>query len=849
MRKIALAIFILVFGLFFAPNNYLVNASDIDDSSNTLEFETIYTDNILEYMDLTNISKLAISEKYIAYSLNNNSIDIFNIETKSFNSITNFNGIKKMRFIGEKLLVATNEGIKVIDIISSTTADKFSLLPDIDFTNIQAIDFYTGSDIVYIGYVSNNTFYLNEYNLNLEPKTNPIKQVSSTEFENTYLMAVNDANAYIVTNESNPKMYTLHYEEKEEKPNSISLSLSYQVLDTFYYDDTEYILSFTKENLYLFDTGFNEIDKVTINPIENVTLEITDMDYFENKIYVADKKNTGAIQSYSINLDEEDILQSDEILICSKSKSTGRFNTSGGLIISGNNIFVADKGNNNIHIISDGKTTYINDFQSIITPHSPTLDENLNLYFVENNSNNSVIHKYRFNGTGYQFANKYDTVSTQKIGYISSSSAYQGVVYLLDYTNNTLLAITDKGLQIKATLSSTIALDSDSIIRVLNSTNQLVVYCKNKLYLLNTSGTILDDISTPIFTSITTDYYGVYGLSNDTIYSYSVDPESSTFTKLSNVTNEAFTTFSDISFDIANRVMFAFDSNRECLVKFTHTTIANPFNFYDFSEKEAIDSSSMLIPLQVKNNPIIYQYPHQIGMPYNADNTITTCLGIEELDNEYRVLFNFNKVLTSGFINKNNVIIEEIKEEQNEVIAINKKVPIYKYPTMLRYNNQAIQVGELDHKSVITVTSKFPINIDGKVFYTYEFDGKIGYIFNADIVLNDDRTISYLETSNATIKAIGVDDIEVYSEDLSDIVLHLNNNDRIYVAEYSQNGKYTKICYTDKNQNTIEGYILTEYIQMDKLDNTRIILIVIIAVSVLLLCTIVTAYLVIRKKK
>lgn len=849
MRKIALAIFILVFGLFFAPNNYMVNASDIA-SSNTLEIETIYTDNILEYKNLTNISKLAISEKYIAYSLNNTSIDIFNKETKTFNTITNFSSIKKMRFIGEKLLVATNDGVKKIDIISSSSADIYPLLPDIDFTGIQAIDFYVGNDIVYIGYVSNNTFFLNEYNLNLEPKTNPIKQVSSSDFEGTYLMAVNDVNAYIVTNEADPKMYSLHYEEKEEKPNSISLSLSYQVLDTFYYDDTEYILSFTKENLYLFDTSFNEIDKVTINPIENVTLEITDIDYFGNKIYVSDKKNTGAIQSYSINLDEEKfILQSDEILICSKSKSKGRFNTSGGLITSGDNIFVADKGNNNIHIISNNETTYIKDFESIITPHSPALDENLNLYFVENNSNNSVIHKYRFDGTGYQFANKYDTVSTQKIGYISSSSAYQGVVYLLDYTNNNLLAITDKGLQIKATLSSSISLDSDSIIRVLNSTNQLVIYCKDKLYLLNTTGTILDDISTPNFTSITTDYYGVYGLADNTIYSYSIDSESSTFTKLSDVTNDAFTTLSDISFDIASRVMFAFDSSRECLVKFAHTTIANPFDFYDFSEKEALNSSSMLIPLQVKNNPIIYQYPHKIGMPYNADNMITTCLGIEELDNEYRVLFNCNKVLTSGFISKNDVKIEEIKEEQNEVIAINKKVPIYKYPTMLRYDGQAIQVGELEHKSVITVTSKFPINIDGKVFYTYEFNGKVGYIFNADIVLNDDRTISYLETSNATIKAIGVDDIEVYSEDLSDTILHLKNNDRIYVAEYSQNGKYTKICYTDKNQNTIEGYILTEYIQMDKLDNTRIILIIIIAVSVLLLCTIITAYIVIKKKK
>ena len=149
----------------------------------------------------------------------------------------------------------------------------------------------------------------------------------------------------------------------------------------------------------------------------------------------------------------------------------------------------------------------------------------------------------------------------------------------------------------------------------------------------------------------------------------------------------------------------------------------------------------------------------------------------------------------------------------------------------------------------ITVTAKFPISIDGKVFYRYEFNGKTGYIFNADIVLNENRTISYIETKNATIRAIGKESIELYNDDKTEVITILHNEDRIYVAEYNENNEYTRVIYTDSNLKTVEGYILTEYIEMDKLDNMKIILIIVIIVSIVLLVIIITSYIVIKKKK
>lgn len=848
MKKFALAIFILLFGLFFAPNKYMVSAEEtLEETNSSIVVNTIYTDGILEYKNLTNISKLAINDTYIAYSLDRNNIDILNKETKETVTITDFGNIHKIKFVEGKLLVVTDTCIKVIDVYKDFSASNYSSIPDITFTDLKAIDVYSTNSLIYIGFVDGQTFNLNEYSLTLQPKNNPIKQITSNKYSETYVMAINDSNAYIVSNEISPTMYALDY--LEDEPTTSPLSIPYKVLDTFYYNDNEYILSFTTENLSLLTPDFTEIDTLTINPIENVALDITDIEFYENKIIVADKRNTGAIQVYNINLEEtNNELSSTEILVCSNSKNTGRYNNANGILVSGDTIMVADTNNNNIHIIENSSTTYINDLTTSAKPSNLAIDEKLNIFFVEESTSNSIVTKYRYTSDGYVFATKYETVSSNNIGYISSITAHNSTIYLLDYTNNHLLAITNNGMQIKASLS--IDLDENSMIEYIKGTNQLVVYNNSTLYLLNTSGTILNSISTEELKSITADLYYVYGLKDDTIHIYSINRIDNAITKnTESVTSDEFSNLNEIEFCISAREIFAYDSSRACLVKFEFDKVDNPFNFDDFSTNEPLLENSTILPIVINNNPIIYEYPYHIGKAYNKDYSITNCIGIGEYANEYRILFNHKGKLTSGFISKTNAQIQTVTNETNEVIAINQKVPVYKYPTILTYNDDTIRVDIVEHKTVFTVTAKFPISIDGKVFYQYKYNGKVGYIFNADIVLNDDRSISYITTKNATIKAIGIDEIELYNEDKTEVIRVLKNDDRIYVAEYNENNEYTKVIYTDSSLNTIEGYVKTEYIEMDKLDNMRIILIVVIIISVILLIVIITSYIAIKKKK
>ena len=142
----------------------------------------------------------------------------------------------------------------------------------------------------------------------------------------------------------------------------------------------------------------------------------------------------------------------------------------------------------------------------------------------------------------------------------------------------------------------------------------------------------------------------------------------------------------------------------------------------------------------------------------------------------------------------------------------------------------------------------FPISIDEKTFYMYKQQNTIGFIFSIDIVGNQNSNIKNLNTENASIKLIGEEKTYLYNEDKQTKILEINNNARIYVENYDKNCEYTYIIYKDSDLNTYEGYVLTENIQMDELDNSQLVLILIIAFSIIILILIIIAYFIIKKR-
>ena len=743
--------------------------------------------------------------------------------------------------------------------MSNISKETLDLLPTISYTNLKYADIYSTNDKVFVGIVDNSTFKLYEYNLNLSPKqTSPIKTITNSDFENTIMMAINDKTAYIVahdTNETWPIMHIQNYSSNETL--SASLKMNYQAIDTFYNDGQEYILTFTSENLRLLTTDCSEVSAITMNEFDEIPLDIKDIDYFNDTIYVADN-NHNSIQSYKIdNTNSDEIkLKAEHIMICSSSKEIGRFTNVNNITIYNNKVITSDTDNNRIQIIDNFVSSTINSLDNNTSPKAVNTDTLGNLYFATNTSTNSKIIKYTLYDNTYTLSNSYEKVGLKTIGYISDMTiANNDILYVLDYSNNSLLYLSTNGLETKTTLP--FDLTENSKIEYIKGLDVISILNNSMLYIYSTNSNIelLASIATNA-TDITSDIKDIYLLENNSIKLLTINISNETYSLniTKNVEDPAITNFSTVYYDIVNRQMYSFNKNRQCIEYFNLDLAENSFELYDINNKEFLTETDTIIPITFSTSPIIYQFPYGLGKAYNLDKNITNCFIIEkdEYKDYYRIIFNDNNTLQTGYIKKTDAPQNTHKNFESinlNVITIHQEVQIYKYPTLLKSNDKAITVGNIPIYTIIDIYASCPISIDGKTFYMYKTNNLIGFIFNADIVLNESSHITYLKNANATIKTFDGNNIKIYNNDKTIEIYSLDNNSRVFVENFDKNSEYTKITYKTTDLKTIEGYVLTKYIEMDNLDNSKIIIICIIIFSLILLAVIVICYFSLKKKK
>jgi len=853
MKKYIIVLILLAVSFLLTPFSYQnVHAEEIN------QIETIYPEEILDYVNLENISSFDICENYIAYTIDKNTITIFNIHTKTYENITNFDNIIDIKFTSNKLIVADSSYIRIINLDNIITiANNLETLSEISLNSLQAIDIYVTNSKVLIATISNNVFRLYEYTNTLtKTKTNPIKTAMSNYFETAYLMAINDNTAYIVykTNEiaGTTGLYVQNYTINEPIIKDTFRTFA-NILDTFYYNESEYLITFTNEILYLLSSHGDIICNINIEP-QNKTildhhpiLKITDINFFDNKIYVSDCIYK-TIQTINIieNSDETKLI-STEIILCSNSNDKGRFDTVKDIYIQGSTIFTADSENNRIHYIQDNKSYFINDLEINSNPRCVALDKYNKLYFIKNNEYGSILCKYGYQEDKYVKQSEYKSLNSSQIGYISDICVTNSNnIYLLDYTNNKLLYLSNNGLESIKDL--TFNLSGNSQIEYLKGLDQLVILNNSILYLLNQKGTIIYSILLNNCNEITVDIDKVYIKQNNTISLISI--ENNEF-KLSNNSLQINSNIniSNITFDIVNRKIIAFDTYRSCLVSFDCKLTSAPFSVPNIESPTPLKSNDMILSLSIKNNSLIYDFPYEIGNCYNIDKSIINCIGIGEYRDYYQILFNYNDSLKIGYIPKINTEKVDYNYNPINVLATNDIVPIYKYPTLLKYNNERLIIKNVAINTKLTLSYIFPISIDDKSFYMVKNQDEIGFVFSVDVVLDEKTNIQNLNTENATVKIL--DDQEfifLLDENKTLELIKIDNNTRIYVENYDKDSKYTLVIYKDSELNTHQGYIQTKYIQMDKLDNTQLILIIIIIISVILLILIATAYIIIRKK-
>lgn len=871
--------------LLAPASSFSVLAEDSDNS--LLTINTLYPKDVLDYQNLDNITNTAISSDYIAYSIDANSIHIINRTSKYHITSSQFSNILDFKFIANNILLlinfddsSKNGNVYVVEIIDNNIS--VSTISTINITNLVVADIYNHGNSIYLGVIKsqtsdNNIFELHELSIN----NNVITAQRIDTFPNallnsaTHLILSEDKHYVIFENDNDdPRILTRDYGDDSTSPQTTSFADNVSIAKLYIYDNKEYIVAFTKENLYLIDTidtsttitSLDKLDLIDIDVVDS-SLIISNPEVPHDELLVADPKNKSISTIDIDNTSDQIALELGNVLISSAHSALGRFNNVSNIIVQGSRIILSDSNNDRIQII-DNKY----DCQEIpVLPvdsniHAVLLDSHQNIFFnlTRPGTNTSTIYKYNYNPD----VNGYTETDTPAATYSTCQSADLGLVsdititnkdelFVLDETNNQLLSLNNTGLQLAYTFNQDILSSAEieyirglNMLAVLNDGNLLLLSIDNITKELNP---LIDQWSDVNYNSITAGVIDILALADNNIVQISIENSELILTNNS-ITNNDFSHFSTITYDNNSGIMYAFNSNNQSINYFDCGLTYDALVFDKITAESLNSANHQPLAIEIINDGIIYEQPYNIGNKFVG---ITQCIAIEissnqyEYDNYYRVLFNYNGELASGFLSSTNArIISHNTTQQIKVITTNLQVPVYKYPTLLKQNDNALINSYLDIETKIYISvNPFPVRIDGKYFYAYIKDGKVGYIFNADVVIDDSTHIVNLNTNNATISAIGLDKVDLYSEDMTEVITSINNGQGIYVENYDKNSDYTLVIYKDENLKTYKGYIKTDYIKMDKIDNTTMVLILIIVLSVLILVIITTTYFIIRRKK
>ncbi len=833
-------------------------AEELDED---IEISTFYPENVLYYQNLNNVSNISINHQYIAYNVNNTTLSILNKNNRGLIEINTFNKIVDFKFISSNQLILIDyETTGSVHFIELNEDGSFSseIVDGITLTNLVKYDIYSNNNKILIGLIKTSTstdnyFELYEIELIDNTPSSPIKKdtYTSEQFNNAKNLVITDTKLFVVFNNSDSQPRLLSKGYGSNTVTTADTLTNIQLLD-YYQDSTvEYLVAFTLENLRLIPIDSNETLDTTLTEVN-----ISDIDVFDGKIYIAETTEK-SINSFVLSTDNNEniIFKKDNVLISSANSSLGRFNNVNDIFVQGNTLYISDTKNNRIQIIKDNEAYQINDLQVDHQPHSVQIDTNQNLYFIEKTSGTtSNIAKYSLNDEQtYQRSNNFSTYDLVSLGLVSDTTiSVNNELFILDYTHNNLLSLNlETGIQPKYNFEFT--LTEFSQIEYIRGTNQLAVLNGNIIYLIDiakldtNTEPIIDTLAVSNCSNISVGLNSIITLCDKQIKQINVvDGIMQTSSKVLN--NDIFSEFSTLFYNISTNKIYAFNSSTQAINYFNYMAENEELNFSQLNDT-LLSTSTPPLAINILNDAIIYDQPYNLGVQHIG---IETCIGIELYnDSYYRVLFNDNKNLKVGFLAKTDSQISQHNVSTSlNVKTTNQNVPVFKYPTLLKYNSQAIIAEYIPIDTNITISNNlFPISIDDKLFYAYETNGSIGYILNTDVILNDNSNIINLYNNNASIKVIGDDPVYIYAEDQTTILAIINNNDRINVENYDKHSEYTLVHYKTNDLTTITGYVKTDYISMDKLDNSKIILIIVIILSSIILVVIIVSYIIIKKKK
>ncbi len=774
--------------------------------------------------NIGNISSFAINNDLIYY-VNDNGINCFNTTTKTtkplpgtYQNITNLKHTKsyvtfladgKLRFLRDntEILFFYEDGhieCDAFNVFETTTGNVTDLY----------ISYIKGTQLHFVKIQITNT------NNELESfVTYPIHTSCDISGKNVIGLCLNDSYTYLLVANG------LNYDILKVKNSTIHGNVEITPLDFSYtYPPTactSFELFSNGENNYFLLNETNHIFDVLkeienrVEPVEHLITdrisgesfklgefsEITDIKYYNNKIYVADSINKN-IQGFTFENNE---LNPAEVLIASNCLENGYFKGVNDFdVVDENTLLISDTEHNRIQKITNENITVLDKY-SATNLQSPKFYQSSNKQIYYYFFDNKLIKE---NGNNVVEINIGTNIADLKV------DAYSNVYYL-NYNDNKLYII-NSNTNIPQVVIENLTLTANSKLEILN--DAIIISNGNTLKLYELTGEEVCTLPlTGNLTDFTSDYYGnLYCITNlgitKVVNNNHILEESSTINY--NTTNLTLIRLNKVTGEL-----IAYNNENCNFIKITRenfvndlssfTQICNPF---ELQPQETILKSGIVL-----NDTFISNYPYNTGLGdyLNQEEKVFV---LDEIENSYYIMYNKENKLAYGYINKNYLSVNEpLIGLQTKYIVINKNIKLYKMPTILKDGNNSFVYDSVPLDTILTVVNLNLVSIDNSEYFAIKTkNNKILYVNSCDVTLATATDITSLPDLNAEILATDGEMVNLYLEDSekSIIIMKLNNNQKVYVENYDISKEFTLVTVITEEKQEVKGFVLTKNLKL-----------------------------------
>ena len=784
-------------------------------------------------IDVGEISKFAINNNNI-YFLN----DSFNKYDVSNNSsiVLNYENVTEVKQTQNYVALKTNNQVKIFK--NGTEI----LIPNLTIT-CSIFNIYEKDNNLFISYVNNNQLNFIKVNSNNEVIINYNSEISTV---NPITLCLNEDFTYVIS-QNNTKFRLIKFKNAFSFPSSeITFNhLNCSAIEIMEQNQQTYFVLTTNLNHKLVIAKENitnaSLDNVFEKEVSGTSHEsfslgevshISDVKFYNNLIYIADKTNK-SLQTFVFNGEE---LTPNQIVLASNCYENGYFyGVNDFEIVNENKILISDTFNNRIQVIENNQINVISNYltTSLNSPKFVTTNNNLDYWFYSNNKlvmlNQNEIKEY----------------NVEQISDVAINSNNQ--VYFLNFKTNCIQTIKDNNI---LTLKDNLPINQNSKLLVLNNSNY-VITTNNNVYLLDSEFNILGTALTidDNILSITADFYNnIYILSNNIT---KVSLNNNQLQKQS-ILNFDSSNLSSINLNKETGELFAYDQVNSCFLKIVNNSFFTKIeNFKHAVNTLTSEPLSQIITFGTVNNVCyLSNYPNNVGISYKL-NINEKVYVLAEVNNSYYVMFNNNNTIKYGYVLKDYLTITQATNQTpTKYVVIGKNVKLYKYPTTLRDSNTSFAYSQVELNSVLDIVNLNLISLDNSQYFAVLTpENKILYVNASDVILYGSVDIISLPDLNAEIITANNEKINLYTTDntSSEILLQLNEKQKIYVKDFNIDSKFTYVTVITSNKETVSGYVETKYIKLSNNNPNLTSAYIILGVTLVIIITTIILYFVFKK--